>query len=111
MFRTLQLIVNIDPVILCGIMPGFVFAPLPARKSFWEAHNAEIWTSEVRSRINTDDNFGLMTNGDLVKLREEFIGLGPDHSAIQSNNGKNWEEWSAGMDGIGALVMIGASLL
>lgn len=117
---------------------GLVLAPLPAKKQLWEASDEIAWKMESdrdsKHSTRTDTTeifssstvFGLTANGELVRLDLEagqhycnndavllskqqsfFNGEGPSPSRVKAN----WEDWCAGMDGLGGLVMLAASLL
>ena len=119
---------------------GLVLAPLPARKQLWEANDEITWkmetdrdtqpgprTDTIESQCSSSPPaFGLATNGELVSLdvrqgqnfcRSATMSLRTQQSLIHggkssSSKGKaNWEDWCAGMDGLGGLVMLAASLL
>lgn len=120
---------------------GLVLAPLPARKQLWEANDEIAWTMEIdrdsRQVPLTETTetffssssftaFGLARNGELVSLdmsqgqkfcRSAAVSLRTQQSLLDGgktscSKGKaNWEDWCAGMDGLGGLVMLAASLL
>ena len=108
-FRIIALLINF-PAVLCDPKPGFVLAPLPARKSLWEACDEAIWRSEIEWSLNDEKDFGLTENGNLVRLKQQ-VTSGNDENSIESISAKNWEDWCSEMDEFGALIMIGASLL
>lgn len=119
---------------------GLVLAPLPARKQLWEANDEIAWKMETDRDIQQDPRtdtiqshcsssppaFGLAMNGELVSLdmrqgqnfcssaavslhtQQSLLGGG---KSTLSKGGANWEDWCAGMDGLGGLVMLAASLL
>lgn len=119
---------------------GLILAPLPARKQLWEANDEIAWKVETdresKSGPRTDTTetflssqstaFGLATNGELVSLdmrqgqnfcMNAALSLRTQQSLLNgekmsSSKGRaNWEDWCAGMDGLGGLVMLAASLL
>ena len=109
------MLVYFDPAAMCDQM-GLLIAPLPAKKQLWEASNELVWKAETR-RVPSgiQKTFGLAANGDLVRMDEDRLSA----TALQSESfdagssergGSNWEEWCAGMDGFGGLVMLAASL-
>lgn len=61
--------------------------------------------------------FGIRMGGEMVKLdrnqdystRYGLNAVRSEESAKSESNG-NWAEWCAGMDGLGSLVMLAASL-
>jgi hypothetical protein len=117
---------------------GLVLAPLPARKQLWEANDEIAWkmeadkdiqqgprTATTESRCSSSPPaFGLATNGELVSLdmrqgqnfcSRAAVSLRTQQTLLdggKSSKGRaNWEDWCAGMDGLGGLVMLAASLL
>lgn len=61
-------------------------------------------------------NFGLATSGELVTLDEGQIycsdgALSNEFSGAPLRSTENWEEWCSGMDGLGGLIMLTASLI
>jgi hypothetical protein len=79
----------------------FLLAPLPARKGVWETRDAVGWSSGS----SKESVFGIKAGGKMVRLDRESEEEGSE----QASNA-NWQEWCAGMDGLGALVMLAASL-
>ncbi|KAJ5888245.1 hypothetical protein N7495_008286 [Penicillium taxi] len=94
-------------------------AHLPAKKQLWEASDALTWKAEIDKNSGTQTAFGLAANGELVTLDEDqpcdsngLLSYKPlDAKASSSSGVSNWEEWCAGMDGMGGLVMLTASLI
>jgi hypothetical protein len=95
-FRVIGLLVSTEPAGTCVLVDGFLLAPLPARKGVWEASE---WGSSKESV------FGIKAGGKMVRLDRES----KEEESEQASNA-NWQEWCAGMDGFGALVMLAASL-
>lgn len=98
--------------------------PLPASKLLWEAPNSSVWRSEVEAGTKSNGIFGLMANGQLMRLErssrsemDEQMIQNPmdwprrDYSDEVWKAGENWTDWAAGMDGYGYLIMIAASLV
>jgi hypothetical protein len=106
---------RLDPPGKCMTPSGFLLAPLPARKQLWEAPNTDAWMLERCRDIGGLPNvFGILENGQMVKLHG-FDSLRNGQSFVVSpkevaQSGKNWQEWCAGMDGLGPLIMLAASL-
>ena len=105
----------LDPPGKCMTPPGFLLAPLPARKQLWEAPNADTWMLErCRDTGGFPNVFGILSNGQMVKL--------PDFKSLQNGqtfvvrpeevaqSGKNWQEWCSGIDGLSSLIMLAATL-
>lgn len=103
---------------MCNLPADLIFAPLPARKQLWEAHDEHLWKAESELEPRFDTDFGLAANGELVKVDEGDRYCGgavilptSDDSNIPPTSAPNWEEWCSGMDGFGGLVMLAASLI
>jgi hypothetical protein len=95
--------------------------PLPASKLLWEARNAKIWRTEVETWDKSNEIFGLMRDGQLVRLvqpprygedrKTSANTLGDTYHGQVWEAGESWIDWVAGMDAFGYLVMIAASLV
>ena len=103
-----------EPVSNCTLNDDLLLAPLPARKQLWEASNEYSWGLEGRRDAGVSTVFGLKANGQMVKLTDYHVYPGgvmtmmkADQSADSSSN---WQEWCSGMDGLGSLVMLAATL-
>lgn len=117
-----------------------VLAPLPFKKQFWEANNAQTWRSEIdRDPEAIQSAIGLASNGNLVKINGDGshtycrpdidiippapplnydypydYNFGHESSLMSPNYVETtvkWEEWCAGMDSFGGLIMLAASLV
>jgi hypothetical protein len=113
-FRIINMLVCMSPATTCNSQPGLILAPLPARKQLWEAESEEQWLNELYRVPSVNSGYGLSTNGDLIGLDEyqmQSMNLpGSVELCTSSKSKENWEEWCAGMDGFGALIMLAASL-
>lgn len=73
-----------------------------------------MWLVERSRDVMGPKLFGVLRNGDMVKLHERQSVLSEDMATIVSDlstqSAENWQEWCAGMDGLGALIMLAASL-
>ena len=88
--------------------------------ALWEAADEVAWKGECgRESGGESVAYGLAADGDLVRLDggrvdcgEQSI-LGFEQALVSTVKGKKvgWEEWCAGMDGLGGLVMLAASLV
>jgi hypothetical protein len=113
-YQILKMLYSLDPATSCAEPDGFLLAPLPARKQLWEAPDAQSWMVE-KSRDGAELSvFGVLTGGQMVRLQEQQIVM-PDEVGFPSGveeeeSAKNWQEWCAGMDGLGALVTLATSL-
>lgn len=120
-YQVVNMLVDFQPAALCGLHGlDLLLAPLPSRKQLWEAGHEVGWKVEV-DRITEHANmaFGLATNGDLVSFNESWLqnGIlsipedGGQNGQIPLKRNVEWEEWCSGMDGLGSLVMLAATLV
>lgn len=105
---------SLEPAVICVLHDGFLLAPLPARKQLWEASDEYMWLQERNKDITGPKLFGIMENGDMIKLNEQQSLLSAEMATavpeVSTESTANWQEWCAGMDGLGALIMLAASL-
>ena len=112
------MLVYFDPASMCNLRHDLVIAPLPARRQLWEAHTSLTWQSEAASKPGTEAVFGLDKYGELVRVDDSQLHNNsaalaftePKNETSQHSSGI-WEEWCAGMDAFGALVMLAASFV
>jgi hypothetical protein len=113
------MLVYFEPAAMCDLPTDLILAPLPAKKQLWEAGDEFVWKAESERDPGAQTDFGLAANGELVKLDEGQLycndGVLLYKSSLDarspSRNSENWEEWCSGMDGLGGLVMLAASLI
>ncbi|KAL5426956.1 hypothetical protein PMIN04_001679 [Paraphaeosphaeria minitans] len=113
-FRVINLIVYFDPGAMCSLQSDLVLAPLPAKRSLWEAPDEFAWKAERDKQSLPRCAFGLATSGELVRLDEMDLYGGYGKITKQQDHrtsDQNWEEWCSGMDSFGGLVMLAASLV
>jgi hypothetical protein len=118
-YRVLDMLVYFKRSSMYTLQSDLILAPLPAKKQLWEASDALAWKAEIGKNSGTKTTFGLAANGELVTLNEGQLygcnGLLSYKSldAVASSSGAvaNWVEWCAGMDGLGGIVMLAASLI
>lgn len=113
-YRAINLIVYFDLGALCSLKSSLLLAPLPEKRTLWEAQDAVAWKAERDKQPAPRTAFGLTTSGELVRIDERHLyGLcGPLGRAEGGNTSEqNWEEWCAGMDAFGGLIMLAASLV
>jgi hypothetical protein len=79
-----------------------ILAPLPAPKSLWEAKDM----GESLGTGKEQSVFGIKAGGKMLRLD----GGGGTEEGSEYQSMENWQEWIGGMDGLGALVMLAASL-
>jgi hypothetical protein len=101
--RILNILIDISTAISCAPVPSLAICPLPAKKMIWEARTAAAWEVEFNEGLRARQLFGLATDGQLMRLRFDYGGV--------SVAPANWEEWYAGTDSFGTLIMIAASVL
>ncbi|KAK3196100.1 hypothetical protein K4F52_000968 [Lecanicillium sp. MT-2017a] len=113
LFQIVNMLVYFEPASMCEADGDVILAPLPAQKLLWEASDEHSWKLKGETEADAQREFGLAKNGLLVRMDEgaasERLG-GWDVGAISSSTAK-WNEWCSGMDGIGGLVMLAASLI
>jgi hypothetical protein len=112
------MLIYFEPAARCDQDTDFILAPLPTKKQVWEASNELAWKAECEKEPAGETIFGLASNGELVKMAEGLQyssnvmmlrNLFSHRTPLMSSN--NWEEWCSGMDGLGGLVMLAASLV
>ncbi|KAF2095273.1 hypothetical protein NA57DRAFT_79762 [Rhizodiscina lignyota] len=120
-YQVLNMLVYFEPAALCDLhSTGLILAPLPAKKQLWEACDEFVWKVESERESGLQTAFGLATNGELVKLEEgqnhqlycsDVMLLSLDPMTPLRRSTANWEDWCSGMDALGGLVMLAASLI
>lgn len=103
-----------EPASMCDLPSDLLLAPLPSRKRLWESTNEFSWSLESSKDIFREPIFGLNANGDLVKWNghELHSNIATPCAGLGGNKDPaNWEEWCAGMDSLGGLVLLAASLV
>lgn len=114
-YRVLNMLVYYEPAAMCNPPKDIIISPLPTERQLWEASNETSWIAEKEKLSGPTNSFGLATNGELVKMRnEEAQCTGsitpPRPFEAHSDIPDSWTDWSSGMDGLGGLVMLAASL-
>ena len=112
------MLVYFEPAAMCELQTDLILAPLPAKKQLWEADDEFVWKAESEREPRAQTDFALAANGELVELDKGQL-YGSDavllynslDARTPSRSTANWEEWCAGMDGFGGLVMLAASLI
>jgi hypothetical protein len=101
-----------EPAGACVLLDGFLLAPLPARKQLWDEAQ---WLVGMSNDVRGDAVYGIKPGGQMAKL-DTYGTVLPDIGDIgikeptESESNQNWQEWCSGIDGLGALVMLAASL-
>ncbi|KAH8728127.1 hypothetical protein GQ44DRAFT_702664 [Phaeosphaeriaceae sp. PMI808] len=116
-FKTVDMLFFIDPIAGCVRDNCYLFSPLPARKQLWEARDESEWMLEMNREIGGPEGYGLKVNGQMVKLKGytalmegNEIPTAQPQEPSEGESSANWQEWCSGMDGLGGLVMLAASL-
>ena len=112
------MLVYFEPAALCDHPRDLVLAPLPARKQLWEAGDEFVWKTESEKDFGLQAAFGLTATGELIQV-DGSVGCSSDDVILRESLGvmasssttTSWEEWCSGMDGLGGLVMLAASLI
>lgn len=113
------MLVYFEPAAMCELEGDLLIAPLPARKQLWEAGDKLVWKTESEREPGINIAFGLTTTGDLIRvgqglncsISEATMLHKPKHISTLSGRSANWGEWCSGMDGLGGLIMLAASLV
>jgi hypothetical protein len=114
-FSIMRMLFSTEPAGACFMTDGFILAPLPAQKYLWEAQDESKWATAKRQDTRGDSVFGIKVGGRMAKvdpcpMLDEGNGISMEHVPDDVQSSMNWQEWCAGMDGLGALVMLAASL-
>jgi len=108
------MLIDFRPSSACELQGGLLIAPLPTSSGKW-ALDETTWMAQNQIDSKQDTVFGVAADGGLVELNETHmpcIGPAPPtESAPTSSKHARWDEWCAGMDGLGTVVMLAASLI
>lgn len=99
----LNILVDASTACRCTGVENFALVPLPSGKLLWEAASEESWRGEYETLPKAREIYGLSIEGQLIRIVQ---GMGGGVTATTTP----WEEWYAGEDGFGTLVMLVASL-
>lgn len=117
-YQVVNMLVYFGPASMCDDQLKLVLAPLPANNRLWQAGDEFAWKAESESENGMRPAFGLADTGELVELdenqlhcREPVLLYKPLDVNGSSRRTASWEEWCSGMDGLGSLVMLAASLI
>lgn len=112
------MLVYFEPAAICALPTDVIIAPLPTKRQLWEASDESVWKAEGKIEAESQATLALGANGELVRLhripsyngeevlRQKYL----DPWTLSTRKG-NWEDWCSGMDQMGPLVMLAASLL
>jgi hypothetical protein len=124
-YRILNKLIFFGPAAMCDMPAEFVIAPLPAKRQLWEAKNAEEWKLQSQKEVREQVSYALAVDGEIVKLnqrrlscRDAWLPYSPfdeetasqDHERRTSSSATWWPEWCSGMDSMGGLIMLAASM-
>ncbi|RAH69825.1 uncharacterized protein BO66DRAFT_375014 [Aspergillus aculeatinus CBS 121060] len=113
-YQVVSMLVYFDPAAMCEHPTDLVLSPLPARRQLWEAGDELAWKTEVERGPAFRKEYGMAANGELVQLSVDEVYC-QDTVALQrpasAREAATWEDWCSGMDGLGGLVMLAASLV
>lgn len=114
--QVVDMLVYFEPGAMCHLQSDLILASLPARKQLWEAIDEFKWRLESDKRLQTD--FALVANGELVDIDADQIHCGDTLLLYKTidptsplGSPASWTEWCSGMDNLGNLIMLVASLL
>jgi hypothetical protein len=101
LYRVISIFINLETAKSCRPIPGFLDAPLPAPKTVWSASDASTWEKEYQLYFEQFGNGDWLTNGALILM----------HAGAGTDGGARWDDWFAGIDGMGVLVVVATSML
>ncbi|KAK8133582.1 hypothetical protein PG984_005594 [Apiospora sp. TS-2023a] len=112
LYQIVNMVVVFEPAAMCDLhADGLILSPLPARSQLWEADTAAKWMSEIERDLGSQTDYGMTVSGDLVKVSESPVSGNMVEAGAWPRQKADWEEWLAGMDSFGGLVMLAASLV
>ncbi|KAL1794530.1 hypothetical protein ACET3X_007951 [Alternaria dauci] len=124
-YRVLDKLVFFGPAAMCDMPAEFVIAPLPAKRQLWEARDAQEWKFQSQAEPQGHTSYALAVDGEIIKLdqrrlscRDAWLPYTPSdegtasqiHDIGSSSSRELWAEWCSGIDGMGGLIMLVASM-
>jgi hypothetical protein len=103
MFRLLNMVVDISDAVSCFPLPGFVIIPLPESEAQWCTTDPNEWSSLFSASCNVPSVFGMSTQGQLVKLQKDGVGI--------SRSQVDWSDWCVAGGKLGYALAAAATLL
>ena len=86
----------------CRPQPGFLDAPLPAANAVWNASDPVVWRKEYEYSLKQRGGEKMPSSGMLILM----------HAGVFRNNRQVvWDDWFAGIDGLGTLIFIATSMV
>lgn len=67
--------------------------------------------TEIEKDLGSQTDYGMTVSGDLVKVSESAVNNKTGGPGARLRQKADWEEWLAGTDSFGGLVMLAASLV
>lgn len=110
---------------MCDMPTEFVIAPLPSKRQLWESRDANEWQIQRKNEPREEASFALAVDGEIVKLdqgrlscRDAWLPCVPldnevppqTHVGRASRSAACWAEWCSGVDSMGGLIMLAASM-
>ncbi|KAE9373811.1 hypothetical protein N431DRAFT_544662 [Stipitochalara longipes BDJ] len=102
LYRVVGMCMHLETAKPCRPLPGFLDAPLPAASSIWNASNAMIWKKEYEYSLKQRASGNVLAHGNLILMHA---------GAFKNNCEAVWDDWFAGIDGLGILVVIATSMI
>lgn len=110
------MLIDFEPAANCTLPSALKLAPLPAKRRLWEATDATLWKQSYHE-LGPEIIFGLAADGELVEVDDDQLSCADAWLTYTFPDGKtpsmhtqSWDEWLAGIDSFGGLVMLAASL-
>jgi hypothetical protein len=95
--QVFRMLIQTDITMACPGTSKFKFSPLPSRKSLWAATNEVEWGIEYAMSSSRPGMYAILKNGDLVEITRSDEDL--------QMHIKDWDDWYAGSDELGILIM------
>ncbi|PYH43074.1 uncharacterized protein BP01DRAFT_301762 [Aspergillus saccharolyticus JOP 1030-1] len=113
-YQVVNMLVYFDPAAICDHQTDIPISSLPARKQLWEAGDEIAWRVEKARESVGNTTFGMAVDGELVRISQNDISCYGGVIVQNTSSNRqiaNWEDWCSGMDDMGGLVMLAASLV
>jgi hypothetical protein len=120
-YQIVDMLVYFQPAGMCHVrqQAELVIAPLPSKKQLWQAGDGFAWQAErEKEDAGPRAAFALAANGELARVDQSGLLCVTDWASLHRGRDAgapawhtaDWDEWCAGMDELGGLVMLAASL-
>ncbi|KAF1936077.1 hypothetical protein EJ02DRAFT_459842 [Clathrospora elynae] len=125
-YRILNKLIFFGPAAMCEMPAEFVIAPLPAKRQLWGATDAQEWRLQSQKELQEQVSYALAVDGEIVKLDQRRLSCSDawlpyapsdedtasqDHKSRSIRSAGWWAEWCSGMDSMGGLIMLAASMV